>query len=268
MDYTDGFGVGHASHPGYNFVDNSIALNQTDLQDFHIFIEHCGRNRKFTVQRLLFSVQEILRPALDDVRNGTDSKFGFKAMFKDDAVTSTVWLLLKHIVTFAKASGLQRLPSVPSRPRFACVDQQSLQDYEHLQLGYDPLQKCYSTLSRGKEAHVFYASGTQYIFICPSFFNIKVEPEKEPCPKIRDNKFTGSEVEFHDEYQTFNLIYALARFHLGANALDAESDPREVFDWNECVFNLNAVESVMNPTNTELYIASKYFSDAVSVDTD
>lgn len=68
----------------------------------------------------------------------------------------------------------------------------------------------------------------------------------------------GNRWDFYRRYQTYNIIYALARLYLGRNALDASSDPREVFDWNKCVSDLNTVESVINPTNMELYIACKF----------
>ena len=101
----------------------------------------------------------------------------------------------------------------------------------------------------------FYAQGTAYIFICPSFFLLTPKPTTRLCPKVTANRFEGSQGDLHQKYQTYSLVYDLIRFYLGKNALDARSTPPEEFDWNRCVFNLDEIESVLNPTNLELFIA-------------
>lgn len=55
----------------------------------------------------------------------------------------------------------------------------------------------------------------------------------------------------------YRLIYEQIRFYLGQNALDDESDPPEEFDCNNIIQSLEIVESVVNPTSLELYVASK-----------
>jgi len=231
-----------------------IFLKLTDPLDNVISIEQCGYKTR-SIQWLLFDVMETLKPALQDVRNGTESSFGFPAMFKDDAAIVPVLVILQHMYTMSQILGLRPAPSVILRPRFACVDLDSVKKYEYLNLGFDPWERCHKPPFTGKIEHVFYVSGTAYIFLCSSFFILKPKPTVEHCPTVGANKFVGSQMDFYDGYQAYNMIYALASFYLGKNALDANSDPREVFDWNDWVSQLNVLESVINPTNMELYVA-------------
>ena len=55
------------------------------------------------------------------------------------------------------------------------------------------------------------------------------------------------------------MIYELNRFYLGAHSLDATSDPPEQLDWNSCVSKLDMIQSIINPTNLELYVARKSY---------
>lgn len=82
-------------------------------------------------------------------------------------------------------------------------------------------------------------------------------PGPQICPFISNNEFIGSQQYFHQRFQVYRIVYELARFHLGRHALDATSSPAEVFDWNKCVTGLNSLESVINPTNLELYVACR-----------
>ena len=97
--------------------------------------------------------------------------------------------------------------------------------------------------------------GTAYIFLCPAFF-LQLPITEKRCPAIRNNIFTGSAGAFYQDYDTYTLLYYLIRFYLGHEALDDTTRPKERLNWNECVaFNL--LDSVLNPTNLQIYVASK-----------
>lgn len=73
---------------------------------------------------------------------------------------------------------------------------------------------------------------------------------------VHKNRFAGDPNIFYKKYQIYTLIYQLVRFYLDFHALDEHTDPPEQFDWNECV-RLKALDSVINPTNMQIYTACK-----------
>lgn len=87
----------------------------------------------------------------------------------------------------------------------------------------------------------FYAEGTAYIFLCPAYFQQEKFPEKPHCPEVHNDRFAGDPNIFYKKYQVYTLVNQLLRFYLGDNALDAESDPMEQLDWNNCVFLLGSL---------------------------
>lgn len=217
-------------------------------------VENCG-NRAALVQHILFGGMESLTRARTDVVSPGLTR-AFRAFFKQGIARTAVRGLLKHISLMVPVPGLQPAPSTPLRPRFACVEPGSSKKYDYLKLGYDPEMKCTQPMAPSPFLPgSFYAQNTAYIFICPWFFLLDRLPKTEICPSVVDNKFVGEQPNLHEEYQVYSLLYSLIRFYLGKNALDEHSDPREVFDWNRCIFTLNEVESVINPTNLELYAA-------------
>lgn len=80
--------------------------------------------------------------------------------------------------------------------------------------------------------------------------------EKKHCPSVKSNLFSGNPEIFYRNYQTYIALYHLIRFYLGHNALTDDTDPKEQLDWNDCV-GLSSVDSVLNPTNLQIYIACK-----------
>lgn len=156
------------------------------------------------------------------------------------------------------------------RPRFACAGVLSAARYrDRLKLAYDPYIWCkYLATEQSSPVHSFYAEGTSYIFLCDSILKIDREPKAftasgvpSECPSVdlKRNMFQGDQYKFHRRYQIFSVIHSLTRLYLGGDALDANTDPIELFDWNDCVFTLNdETSSVLNPTNLELYVASRY----------
>ena len=232
--------------------------NSTIAHRQSFVIENCGDHQNY-MKYILLNVMDILAPALEDVRNGDKSQYGFLAMFKSNDAVPTILNLLRHMYLFIGLPGLRPTPSQFSQPRFACVDSNAARMFANLRLGYDPMSRCSDATVSTTLERSFYADNTVYIFICPSFFSLRPKPDSGVCPNVMRNQFVGSQNDFHQGYQVYTMIYGLIRFYLGQNALDEESNPREVFDWNACVFNLNLLESVINPTNLEIYVACEFF---------
>ena len=228
-----------------------------------MIVENCGYSG-VAVQRILLEGTDSLAKARNDVGSPGMSR-AFRAMFKLGIAQTSVRDLLVHIASLMPVPRLQPAPSALLRPRFACVESSSAKKYDYLNLEYDPAMRCTQPIAPSSFLPgSFYAEGTAYIFICPWFFLLERIPTSDICLEVENNKFVGRQPNLHEEYQVYSLLYSLIRFYLGKNALDGDSNPREVFDWNQCVFNLNEVESVINPTNLELYAAREYPNLSIS----
>lgn len=227
-------------------------------------VENCGARETY-IRDALLETRLATSYAKMDADHGAPYHHGFGAMFKSITTEDSVRKILGHMTNMQGLLGLRPTPHVVSPPGFACVDASSAERYNYLQLGYDPYLRCQSEAVQGTTLRSFYAEGTSYIFLCDSFFQLPVKPpvfgdavlKSASCPNVLRNKFDGWQRGFHRNYQIYRLVYQLSRFYLGRNALDWKSDPKEVFDWNDCVHKLNALESVLNPTNMELYVACK-----------
>ena len=224
-----------------------------------MIIENCGEDTSAEsfVDLAIHGVWSIEDRAFEDALiNGIYSEHGFKAIFKSIDAKSTILAVLTYMLECKGLLGLKPEPNVPSRPRYACVEQDSAQKYEYLHLGYDPWEKCQTSSSADRgPLPTFYASGTAYIFICPIFHSMEPFPRESICPTVEQNRFFGDPGAVYQNYQFFRIIYEQIRFYLGRNALDAVSDPLEEFDWNSIVYKLDMIESLVNPTSLELYTA-------------
>ena len=227
-----------------------ISGEQNSLNDINnLFVENC-RDRTLYINDRLQNSKRLAQAALFNAKMwGVHSEFGFRALFKRNEARDAVTAILDHIYFSTGKTNLRPRPDTLSSPRFSCVTQESAKIYDYLDLNYDPWVRC-----QGKQA--FYAEDTSYIFLCPAFFSQPPMSERNHCPSVTDNKFSGNSGTFYRNYQTYIMLYHLIRFYLGHNALADDTDPKEQLDWNSCV-GLNTVDSVLNPTNLQIYIACK-----------
>lgn len=218
--------------------------------------ENCG-DRTFDIHERVDQTKLLAQSALANARlYGVDSDFGFKAMFKNDEVREAVVAILDHIYYFKGKMKLRPRPDTFSSPRISCVTEGSAELYGYLNLGYDPWHRCLVGGFRSTPIQAFYAEGTIYTFLCPAFFVQPPTSTRIHCPSVKDNKFSGDAGIFYLNYQTYILLYQLIRFYLGDNALTSHTDPKEQLNWNHCV-RLNTLNSVLNPTNLQIYTACK-----------
>lgn len=244
--------------------NSSLQLNSSTLLQLtgrQWIIDDCGQGSKAEAEIgfAVFAVKGYQQAARQDAfALGTDSLHGFKSIFKSEEARTTVLKILGYMINRKGLAGLKPEPDLRSPPRCACVHPISAQKYASL--GYDPWNCQTSFDYVGNPIPSFYALGTAYIFICPAFHSLEGYPnhsQKPRCPMVNQNRFIGNPQTTYQDYQSYRLIYEQVRFYLGDNALDSESTPREEFDWNNIIQNLDMIESLINPTSLELYIACK-----------
>lgn len=201
-------------------------------------------------------LHQVLGFASLDVTNvilGYSSSHGYRALFKSNAFLSQIQQRLESMYQMQPMFGLLPLQDVALSPRFACVTKNTRQIYQSLNLNFDPWEKCNDpSKAAGEEVLSFYVLGTAYIFLCNAFVEHTPPFGLSRCPQVLLNKFDTNNFR-NQEDQTYDLLYSLNRFYLGRNALNATTDPVEIFDWNECVQNLDAEDSFYNPTSMVLY---------------
>ena len=208
------------------------------------------------VKRAFSAAQDTTNQARFDVRYGTDSRYGFNAMFKTGRAVGPVVHYLSSIRDYTGSIDLKPQPLKATPPRFVCVSPDTRRIYTNIGLDYDPWLRCQNPVPGGPPRNAFYADGTAYIFICPRFLTQPLEPlpSVDSCPTVINNKYVGDSKNFHKNYQVYTILYELIRFYLGVSALNPNSDPKEVFDWNVCL-RYGPDVSWRNPTNLLLYIA-------------
>ena len=255
---TSSFHALTADAPTGNFsAPVSSVLNGTVLGASPV-IENCHEEQVFEIQQRLIRAKNLILKGKSDAVFGVASVFGFRAMFKEDTAKKPVEATYDAVSSAQPKIGLKPDPDVPTAPRLACVNEDSAEEYKNLDLDFDPWERCSTAGSpRSNPVTSFYADGTAYIFLCPAYFKQEAESGNRHCPIVHNDRFAGDPNVLYKKYQVYTLIYQLLRFQLGDNALDADSDPPEQLDWNECV-RLNAVSSIRNPTNFQLYVACKY----------
>ena len=231
----------------------SFPTNVTDANS--IVVEGCGDEMQ-NVNCAYNLARAAANVAKADVFRGTDSPFGFSAMFKSDRSKYPVSHYLNMIYDSKGLINLKPDIAHANPPRLACVHQNSATVYKGLQLGYDPWQRCSHPWPAQRSPQTWYAVGTVYIFLCPDFHYQAPAPAGNHCPTVVDNTFVGDVNVFYRNYQMYTLIYELIRFYLQKKSLGIKSLPKEVFDWNHCVA-YSVESSLKNPTNLLLYIACR-----------
>ncbi len=196
---------------------------------------------------MLTKALAALTPALNDVKLGADSRHGFKALFKDGATATYVNGILRSIASAQPSTGLAPHPSVPSKPRFACINPSTISQYSFLR--FDPWIFCHLPGT----GPAFYVGDSSYIMLCPSFWWIEMAPRKSTCPPVIRNEFFGSGLAF-GYYMTYVIIHEMVHFYLGPASLGSHTNPPETYSINDCVA-LDSIDSVHNPSNYQYYVA-------------
>ncbi|KAL8830042.1 MAG: hypothetical protein Q9191_001659 [Dirinaria sp. TL-2023a] len=183
------------------------------------------------LNRVLNLAMTALAPALEDVKLGTASTHGFRALFKYDGAKEYVEDMLKQVSKFEPMLQLLPNPNIPLRPRIACAQPGIRERHRWLPFGTDPWVYCsFGSMS------AFFTIGTAYVFICPSFFMLPEKPTDltgRNCPTVRDNRYNGNDRTV-SSYQTYALIHELMHFYLQSHSLTGVTHPNEQYGLNGC----------------------------------
>ena len=138
---------------------------------------------------------------------GADSSHGFKSIFKSEDARNSIITILNHMILRKGLLGLKPDPNLASPPRYACAHPELAPEFAQLDLGYDPWWKCQTSLDCfGKPIALWYAAGTAYIFICPTFIVLEAYPTHQQvskCPDVSSNRFIGSSETFYQNEQYY-----------------------------------------------------------------
>ena len=222
---------------------------------FNTIIEGCG-GYVDGINGLIRQAKGGALVGASDAHWGTTSRYGYLSMFKKDESIWRVTNIYNSIIESKKLPGLIPNPENPKSPHFACATGNSQYLVRKLNLNYDPRERCRWGGPQSTSINTFYAEGTAYIFLCPSFFKLQRQADRPHCPAVHEDRFAGDPKIFYKRYQIYTLFYELVRFYLGRDALSDHSDPHEELDWNNCV-RLGVEASVRNPTNYQIYVACK-----------
>ena len=234
--------IGHADIPR-NDTTSELTYGQYHIENCRAYFPH--------LTEVIDSALAAVRPALDDVKLGEASRHGFRALFKYHGAREYVAEMLKAISTMRPQRALEPWPLLPTQPQFSCVIRNSKNLYPFLEI--DPWQLCsFSPLA------AFYAPESSFIFLCPRFFSypgIPTDLSGRNCPGVQDNQWVHNSRNLYN-YQTYILLHEMVHFYLQSHSLSGTTIPPEQYGIDGCVA-LDPLHSLHNPTNYQVYVASK-----------
>ena len=229
-------------------------------------ITGCGDKQQL-LESHIQTLKVALSQAIADSSNGIRSRHGFQAFFKSNESVPLIRNLFLDIqsgrsIPFEADSQLNSR----SHPQIFCATE--LLDQTGPLANLQPWRTC----STNTEAVGFHYATTPYIVLCPPFWIYPAEPQpgRHNCGTVGlNNQFNGGRStddggetipgvsqELLVGYQIYHLFHEIVHCYLGPNSLGEETVPKELYDWNECIA-LRASESVHNPMNYQLYLASR-----------
>ena len=110
--------------------------------------------------------------------------------------------------------------------------------------------------SRNTQWVAFAAKGTNWIFLCPLFNELLVQPSPNACPGVTNNRFGGL-WGFLVQNQMSILFHKILHFYLSNQPAPMVQDgSSEVHDPNEAAA-LSSLDAISNAQSYVLYVASK-----------
>ncbi len=158
------------------------------LQSGPYVIQLCGANAQYVKQDLDL-IWNALQGVIADAHYGTSSP-AYRAFFKDSIYDAFVDEMFTNITTGASIQKLNA--NTPASPAITCITGPDIV-VQHTASGKSDL---WSVCADNPNFAAFYRSGTNWIFLCPFFFQLVQRPVIAPgrtsvCPIVSGNQFRG-----------------------------------------------------------------------------
>ncbi len=203
----------------------------------------CDDQATAIVNGLLVQMTPMLEGAIRDVSTGSNSEFGYTAIFKDPASVPYIKTMLQNMADGSKMPVQTKDWPGDRSPIFICARPGNR----------DPSMNQFSSACTSEQTPAVRIPDSPWIVLCPTFFRMKEAPERTDCPTedSRGLMFLPNTM-IGNQYTA--LIRQLAHFYLGPDNL-----PVEVTNLNQ-IFSLSADETKRNARSYEFYVASKIYS--------
>lgn len=199
----------------------------------------CGDQNQ-AVQRLLVQTTAMLEAAIGDVSTGIGSDFGYSAIFKDPVDVPYIKAVLQKMADGSPMPvQTYGMPAIRT-PILICVKRGDR----------DPATAQFTSKCTGQETPAVLIPDTPWVVLCPSFFTMKVAPEKVDCPTMNSKGMLFPKYSLIAN-QASALVRQLAHFYLGPDDLRPE-----VGDLNEILTAFGDVTR-RNARSYEYYAAGK-----------
>ena len=173
--------------------------------------------------------------------NGMSSRYGFAAMFKSPDSLGRLMEILGNIATGQK---MQVDPEggaslLPSPPNIVCIN-----------YGDTLVDNVLSYCRRIPNIKASHQPGTNFVALCPAFFNLETSPDGKYCPKTK-NKAPSPNEAWLQLTQTTAIAHELAHMYLGGGSLKPEV--YKIAD----AYALSAADSLNNPSNYAFFLGGE-----------
>ena len=238
--------VREAAKPVLNKYDLSSSNSTLTETEYPVI----GCEDPQAVHDVLNLLQEYILELGPEITKGVNSPYGYRALFKQHENRVPILNVVTSMLAAEGIKGKEPNPEIAVRPFMVCAQEDSQKTFPYLK--DDPWQLCQASPKK----YAMYAEDSTLVFLCPSFWSIEKSTTKPRCMSVQNNEFQtdGSQTI---AYQVYVLARELARIYLGDQALTSQSVPIEKFSPFNLV-NLNAQDSIRNPTNYQLFIASEF----------
>ena len=209
------------------------------------------------IDRARDTVDEVL-PTLDTAPSEQNVALKLFEAFIGVPKGSTPFIksILQLVSDLRSVGGKKPYSWTDKPPAFVCVTPQTQEHWPDLDA--NPIEFC----ERRPDAWGFGEGHYRFVFLCPRFWNHKVEPpagrrREDACPRVRDNQFLDKDGERLLAWQKYLVIHELLHQYIADGGLGEKTNPPEVYGLNECMGIERTKDRSRNPNNIVFWIASK-----------
>ena len=212
-------------------------------------IELCGAQTA-TVKYALDSLWSALQPAITTTNYASANPI-YNTFFHDSIYGPLVQQVLQNV---SEGAAIPKTSSngAPVSPLIACVTGPGIVITNTGGVVRDMWDQC----NGNQQVAAFATKGTNWIFLCPFFKILVVQPSPNVCPAVKSNQF-GDLWGFLVQNQMYILFHEILHFYLNNQPAPMVQDgSAEVYDPNKAAA-LSSLDAISNAQSYVLYVASK-----------